>query len=277
MSGGAPASVAARFRALHARDGPFVMPNPWDAGTARVLAAAGFEAIASASAALAATLGRPDGCNAVPRATAIAHARLLVEAVDLPVNGDLENGFGARPEDVARTVEAAIAAGLAGCSIEDASGDPRRPLFDHALAVERIAAAVAARDALDPEFVLTARCEAFLTDRDDPLALCVDRLARMAEVGADVVYACGMHRAEDIGALVAAVDVPVNVLGGSGPEPLPVAALAALGVKRVSLGPRLLQAAMGGFLAAVDELAGAGTFGFTKRAGDLARLQPVEG
>jgi 2-methylisocitrate lyase-like PEP mutase family enzyme len=265
--------AAADFRARHGRGRLFVLPTPWDVGTARFLVHAGFEAVASASAALATSLGRPDGCNAVPRATAIAHARTLVEAVDVPVNGDLENGFGDAPQAAAETVAEAIKAGLAGCSIEDTTGDARRPLYDRAHAVERIAAAAAARDAADPDFVLTARCEAYLTGHDDPLAECLARLPVMAAAGADVVYACGMHRPDDIRALVGAVEVPVNVLGGSGPTPLALDELAELGVTRVSLGPRLMQAAMGGFLAAVDELRSRGTFDFMARAGDLRRLQ----
>ncbi len=266
-------SAAARFRALHEEPGLFVMPNPWDVGTARVLVAAGFHALASASAALATTLGRPDGAVAVDRDTAIAHAAMLARASDLPVNGDFENGYGDLPEAVAETIRAAIDAGLAGCSIEDMTGDPVRPLYDRSLATERIAAAVETRDALDPAFVLTARCEAFLTDHPTPLDECLARLSAMAAAGADVVYACGMSRRDDIKALVEAVPVPVNVLGGTGAAPLSLGELEALGVKRVSLGPRLMQAAMGGFLRAVDELQANGTFGFMADAGDLRRLQ----
>ena len=244
------------------------MPNPWDVGTARVLASMGFEAIATASAALASTLGRPDG--ALDRETAMAHARVLVGATDLPVNGDLENGYGREPEAVARTIEGAIAAGLAGCSIEDLE-DGR--LYDADLAVERIAAAARTRDALDPDFVLTARCEAFLTDEANPLDTCIQRLGRMAEAGADVVYACGMHEAAHIRALVDASPVPVNVLGGTGPAPLATGALEQLGVKRVSLGPRLMQAAMAGFLEAAGELRASGSFGFMGTAASLAPFQ----
>lgn len=263
-----PPSAGARFRALHARPHLFVMPTPWDVGTARVVAAAGFEAVATASAAIACTVGRPDG--QLDRQTALEHARVLLGATDLPVNADLENGYGRAPEAVAATIERAIATGLAGCSIEDLEDGA---LYDTELAIERIAAAAQTRDALDAAFVLTARCEAFLTDVARPLDLCIERLARMAAAGADVVYACGMHRAADIEALVAASAVPVNVLGGTGPEPLSLAALEDLGIRRVSLGPRLMQAAMAGFRAAVDEIADNGTFTFMRAATSLAPFQ----
>lgn len=255
---------AGRFRALHQRDGILVMPNPWDIGTAKMLAHLGFEAIATASAALAAAAGRRDG--EVGRNISIGHARLIVDATDLPVNGDLENGYGHAPEDVAETIRQAIACGLAGCSIEDTTGDPRQPLYERAHAVERIRAARRTIDEAGSVFVLTGRCEAYLTGHDNPLHECVDRLGEMAEAGADVVYACGMTQATDISALVRAVERPVNVLGGSGKDPLPIAALEDLGVKRVSLGPRLFQAAMGGFLRAARELKETGSFGFMDAA-----------
>lgn len=255
---------AARFRALHERLGLFVMPNPWDIGTARLLAHLGFEAIATASAALAAASGRRDG--EVGRNISLGHARLIVTATDLPVNGDLENGYGSEPEDVMETIRQALEAGLAGCSIEDTSGDKEKPLYDRAHAVERIRAARAAIDEAGSAFVLTARCEAYLTGHQSPLAESIDRLGEMAEAGADVVYACGMHKAEDIAALVNAVPRPVNVIGGTGPSPLSLSALADLGVRRVSLGPRLFQAAMAGFLAAARELKEKGSFDFIKGA-----------
>jgi len=260
------------FRDLHERDGLFLMPNPWDAGTARLLGALGFEALASASAALAVTLGRADAAQEVSRDEAIAHARMLGEAVDLPINGDLEIGFGDDPEDVAITIRQSIDAGLAGCSIEDRPGHPNQPLYERSHAVERIRAAAEARDATGSAFVLTARCEAFLTGHPDPLKECVERLSAMADAGADVVYACGMSRPDDIAALVGAVPVPVNVLGGSGARRLTIAELDDLGVKRVSLGPRLIQAALGGFLSAVEEIRETGSFDFMEHAADLKRV-----
>lgn len=263
---------ARTFRTLHESQEILVMPNPWDAGTARILEALGFKALATASAALAFTVGRADGAGEVSRDEAISHAKLLVKAVDLPINGDLETGFGDAPEDVAETIRQAIDVGLAGCSIEDLTGDSEQPLYERTHAVERIRAAAEARDATGSAFVLTARCEAFAIDHSDPLKECVERLRAMAEAGADVVYACGMSKRDDIATLVQEVPVPVNVLGGTGPRPLPVAELATLGVKRVSLGPRLIQAALGGFLNAAEELRHGGTFEFMADAAKLGQV-----
>ena len=263
---------AQAFRALHAREGLFVMPNPWDIGTARLLEVLGFETIATASAALAFSLARADGAGEVSRDEALAHGRTLADAVGVPVNGDLENGFGDSPEAVAETIRGAVAAGLAGCSIEDTTGDPAQPLYERGHAIERIRAAVEARDAAGGSFVLTARCEAYATGHPEPLKVCVERLNAMAEAGADVVYALGMWKAEDIATLVREVPRPVNVIGGTGPEPLPLAELEALGVKRVSLGPRLIQAALGGFQRAAEELRKEGTFGFMQEAAKLGPL-----
>ena len=256
--------LTTRFRALHQRPGLFVMPNPWDIGTAKLLEKLGFEALATASAALAGTHGRRDG--QMSREESLLHAKAIVGSTDLPVNGDLEKGFGDSPEDVAVTIREAMQAGLAGCSIEDTTGDPQQPLYERGLAVERICAARAEIDAAGSDFVLTARCEAYLTGHPDPLKECLERLAAMAEAGADVVYACGMAKADDIAALVTEVPRPVNVLGGTGKDPLRIRALEDLGVKRISLGPRLFQAAMAGFLNAVRELRDEGTFGFIKGA-----------
>jgi 2-methylisocitrate lyase-like PEP mutase family enzyme len=273
MSGAGRATT--RFRALHERAGIFVMPNPWDAGTARMLRHLGFEALATGSAPFAATLGRRDG--EVAREEAVGHASMISAVTGLPVNGDLERGYGDRPEDVFETIRQAITAGLAGCSIEDATGQPAEPLYERALAVERIGAARSAIDEAGSDFVLTARCEAYLTGHEAPLVECLERLAEMAEAGADVVYACGMAAADDIAALVKEVPRPVNVLGGTGPEPLSVKALEDLGVKRVSLGPRLLQAAMGGFLRATRELKEEGTFGFMADAAQLGSVYGMFG
>lgn len=248
------------------------MPNPWDIGTARMLESLGFKALATASAALAITLGKADGEGEVSRSEALDHAGTIIGAVQVPVNGDLETGFGDDPDAVAETVRGAIAVGLAGCSIEDLSGGK---LYDRGHAVERIRAGVAARDAAGSDFVLTARCEAYLTDHPDPLGESVARLGAMAEAGADVVYACGMSRREDIATLVREVPVPVNVLGATGPQPLSVAELQDLGVKRISMGPRMIQAALGGFLRAAEEIAGPGTFSFaanSAKSGEVSKL-----
>jgi len=268
-------SAAARFRALHERDGIFVMPNPWDAGSAKVLRHLGFEALATGSAPFAATLGRRDGD--VAREEAIGHASTLGAVTGLPVNGDLERGYGDDPEDVCITIRQAIAAGLAGASIEDTTGLTETPLYDRAFAVERIRAARSTLDEAGSDFVLTARCEAYLTGHEDPLKECLERLVEMAEAGADVVYACGMAKAEDIAALVKESPKPVNVLGGTGPEPLSISALGDLGVRRVSLGPRMLQAAMGGFLRAARELKETGSFGFMADAATLGEVYDMFG
>ncbi|MEM8915646.1 MAG: isocitrate lyase/phosphoenolpyruvate mutase family protein [Pseudomonadota bacterium] len=257
---------ATTFRALHQTEALFVMPNPWDAGTAQILKALGFKALATASAAQAFSLGLEDESDQVGKDAAIDHAKMMTEAVDLPINGDFQDGFGAQPEDVAETITHSIAAGLAGCSIEDLRGDG---LYDRSLAIDRIKAAVEARNATGSNFVLTARCESYIADHPKPLEEAIDRLAAMAEAGADVVYACGMYERDHIAALVREVPVPVNVLGGTGPKPLSVRELEDLGVRRVSLGPRLLQAALSGFLQASKEVAGQGTFNFMSTAPSL--------
>ncbi|HSM42545.1 MAG TPA: isocitrate lyase/phosphoenolpyruvate mutase family protein [Afifellaceae bacterium] len=277
MSAAPAGDAAIRFRALHERGGIFVMPNPWDAGTAKVLEHFGFEAIATASAALACSLGRADASGAVSRQQALDHARVLIGAVDLPVNGDLESGFGDEPEDVAETIRQSIAVGMAGCSIEDRTCDSAHPLYVRGLAIERIRAARTVIDDAGSRFVLTARCEAYLTGHDDPLGECLDRLAAMADAGADVVYACGMREPDHIAELVKTVPVPVNVIGGTGPAPLSIGQLEDLGVRRVSLGPRLCQAAMGAFVRAAEEVSGKGTFGFMKDAGNLAAVTAMFG
>lgn len=264
--------AASRFRVLHQGEGIFVMPNPWDVGTARMLESLGFKALATASAALAINLGRADGVGQVSREEALDHARTIIDGVDVPINGDLETGFGDEPEAVAQTISDAIASGLAGCSIEDLSGDT---LYDRDHALERIRAGVQARDAAGSDFVLTARCEAYLTDHANPLAESIDRLVAMAEAGADVVYACGMSARDDIAALVREVPVPVNVLGATGREPLSVAELQDLGVRRISMGPRMIHAALGGFLRAAEEIAEEGTFSFSSssaRSGKISKL-----
>ena len=249
---------------LHRQETLFVMPNPWDIGTTRILGSMGFRALASASWALAFSQGVRDGEGAVPREMAIAHAAMIAQATDLPVNADLENGFGHDPADVRETVLSAIDAGLAGCSIEDATGDPRLPLYDDDLAIERIIAARTAIDETGLPFVLTARCEAYLMGLDDPFALVMDRLPKLVAAGADVIYAPGITDPKEISALVRDGGAPVNVLGGLGRHPLNVNELMSLGVRRVSLGPQLMRAALGGFMRAAAELAGEGGFDFVR-------------
>jgi 2-methylisocitrate lyase-like PEP mutase family enzyme len=263
-------SQGAVFRALHAREGAFIIPNPWDAGSARMLAALGFEALATTSAGLAFSLGLPEGC--VGREAALDHCRTIVAATDLPVSADLENGFGDSPERVADTIRAAAATGLAGCSIEDYTGNRNDPIYPFSLAVERIAAAVAACRALSDDFVLTARCENLLWGRDD-LGDTIARLQAYAATGADVVYAPGLRDLESIHAVCAAVEKPVNVIMGLPGAPFAAAELAAAGVKRISVGSALARAAYGAFLAGAREMAESGTFSFALTASSFAELE----
>lgn len=241
-----------RFRALHERSAAFVMPNAWDGASAALLARAGFEAIGSSSLALAFSLGRQDGRHAVSRDEAVAHASLLARVSGLPVNGDLEDGFGPEPEDCAATVRAAIQGGLAGLGIEDTTGDPGRPIHDFDFAVARIrAAAAAARGRI----LLTGRTDNYLHDRAD-LDDTIRRLSAFAEAGADVLYAPGLPDMASIRAVVAAVaPKPVNILIGPN-EPVPLAELSAAGVRRISLGGALYRAAMTTLVALADAMRG---------------------
>lgn len=254
------AEKAERFRALHARPGAFVIPNPWDAGTARILAALGFEALTTTSAGLAFSLGRRDGAGAVSRDETLANAKAIVGATDLPVAADLENGFGHDPADAAKTIRlAAEMAGLVGGSIEDATGDPAHPIYDFQHAVERVAAAVEAARALPFPFALVGRAENFLHGRPD-LDDTIRRLQAFESAGADVLYAPGLTTAEDIRTVCAAVSRPVNVLMG-GKGTFTVDELAALGVRRISLGSALSRAALGAFRRAARQVREEGTFG----------------
>jgi len=257
---------AERFRALHARPGAFVVPNPWDAGTARILEHLGFEALTTTSAGLAFALGRRDGAGVVTRAETLANAKAIVDATDLPVAADLENGYGHAPEAAAETIRlAGLGAGLVGGSIEDTTGDPLRPIYDFQHAVERIAAAVEAARALPFPFVLVARAENFLHDRGD-LDDTIRRLQAFEAVGADALYAPGLTRAEEIRTVCAALTKPVNVIMGLKDASFSVAELAALGVRRISVGSALSRAALGAFVRAAREIREQGTFGFASDA-----------
>ena len=238
------ADKAERFQALH-REGCFIIPNAWDAGSARILASLDFPAIATTSAGLAFMLGRRDGEAAVTRAEALANAADILTATDLPVSADLEDGYGADPAQCAETVRLAAEAGLCGCTIEDTTADPVSPIHDFDSAVARIrAAAIAARNAPHP-FVLTARAENLLHGRPD-LEDTIRRLVAFAEAGADCLYAPALPTLEAIRAVVAAVaPKPVNVLAGPGDGHLPIQALAEVGVRRVSIGGALARAAYG--------------------------------
>jgi 2-methylisocitrate lyase-like PEP mutase family enzyme len=249
--------LADRFLALHRPGEPLLLPNPWDVGSARVLAGLDFKALATTSSGYAATLGRQDG--SVNRDEAIGHAAAIVSATPLPVSADLENGFADDPAGVAETVAAAIGAGLAGCSIEDFTGRAEDPIYDRGHAVDRVAAAAEAAHAGPRRLVLTARAENFLHARRD-LADTIGRLQRYAEAGADVLYAPGLTRASDIRDVVSAVDRPVNVLAL--PDAPTVAELADLGVARISVGGSFAFAALGALVEAARELRDAGTYSY---------------
>jgi 2-methylisocitrate lyase-like PEP mutase family enzyme len=256
-----PADLAAGFLRLHRPGQPLLLPNPWDAGSARVLAGLGFAALATTSSGFAATLGMRDG--SVGRDQAIGHAALIAGATPLPVSADLENGFADDPQGVAGTVAAAIDAGLAGCSIEDFTGRADEPIYDAGLAAERIAAAAEAAHSGRRKLVLTARAENHLRGRDD-LPDTIARLQRYADAGADVVYAPGLTTAGDIRELVSSVGRPVNVLAMRGVPA--VAELAELGVARISVGGAFAFAALGALVEAARELRAGGTYGYLGRS-----------
>ncbi len=261
---------AKKFRALHAGPSAFIIPNPWDAGTARILTALGFAALATTSAGYAFSLGRRDGEGLVSRDELLMHCRAIVDASDLPVSGDLEKGFGDDPETVAETIRLAAQAGLVGGSIEDASGDNRRPIYDHSHAVERVTAAVQAARALPFPFTLTARAENFLHGLPN-LEDTIRRLTAFATAGADVLYAPGLRTLDEIKAVCAALaPKPVNVLVGA--NGLTAADLAAAGARRISVGSGLSRAALGAFLRAAREMKEHGTFSFAKGGPTFSEL-----
>ena len=251
------------FRALHARPTAFVIPNPWDVGSARVLARLGFEALATSSAGAAFAAGQRD--NSVGRERMLEHVAAIVGATELPVSADLENGFGDDPETVAETIRRAAAVGVAGGSIEDATTNADAPIYPFEQAVERVRAAVEAAHSRPEPFLLTARAENFLNGRRD-LADTIRRLQAYQEAGADVLYAPGVSSRDEIAAIVAAVDRPVNILAGVPGLDLDLAALSQLGVKRVSVGSALARAAFGALLRAAEEMRTRGTFGFAAEA-----------
>lgn len=253
------ADKAVAFRALHQRNGAFIIPNPWDVGSARLLAHMGFEALATTSVGYAFSIGRRD--HGVSRDEMMAHAAALAGATDLPVSADLENGFGDDPETVADTVRMAAAAGLAGCSIEDSTNRDDDPIYAFEHSVERIHAAAEAARGLAFPFTLTARSENFLHGRPD-LDDTIARLEAYQAAGADVLYAPGLVKTDDIAALVRSVDRPVNVLAGLQGVHFDLAELSAIGVKRVSVGGALSRVALAAFLRAAREMRDHGTFGF---------------
>lgn len=254
---------ATRFRALHQQPNAFVIANAWDAGSARVLAGLGFHALATSSGASAGTLGRRDGM--VTREEALAHARAIVSATDLPVSADLEKGFGDTPESVAETIGLAAEVGLVGCSIEDATGQLEKPLFDIVLATERIQAAAEAARALPFTFTLTARAENFLRDNPD-LDDTIKRLQAFENAGADVLFAPGLPDLASVRDVCSAVSKPVNFMVGIRGKSFSVAELESVGVKRISLAASLYRASMTGLVEAAREVIEKGTFEYLDRS-----------
>jgi 2-methylisocitrate lyase-like PEP mutase family enzyme len=265
---------AAAFRALHARPGIFILPNPWNVGTARILARLGFEALATTSAGHAFSVGRGD--NTLDRDETLTHARAIVEATDLPVSADLGNGFGDDSDAVAETIRLAGGVGLAGASIEDATYADGDPIFERAMAVDRVRAAVEAARALPFPFTLTARAENYLVGRPD-LAETISRLQAYQVAGADVLYAPGLTTLDEVATVVRSVDRPVNVLAGMPGARFDLASLAAAGVRRVSTGSALARAALGGFLRAAYEMRDHGTFVFVDSAAGSREIAALLG
>jgi methylisocitrate lyase len=262
----------ATFRALH-EAGCFVMPNPWDVGSARYLASLGFKALATTSSGFAWSTGRPD--NGITLEGALDHLRAISAAVGLPINADFEGGFAVEPDGVAANVAQAVTTGIAGVSIEDSTGNADAPLFDFALSVERVRAARRAIDASGTGVLLTGRSEGFIVGRPD-LAATIARLRAYGEAGADCLYAPGLRSESDITAAVRAVaPKPVNVLVGS--DFTTVAALAAAGVRRISVGGALARTAWAGFMRAATEIARDGTFGGLAGAASSADIEAAFG
>ncbi len=254
---------ATRFRALHEGPGAFLIPNPWDAGSARLLAGLGFQALATSSGASAGILGRRDG--QITREEALAQARGIVLSTDLPVSADLEKGFGDAPAAAAETIRLAAEVGLVGGSIEDATGDQDKPLYDIGHATERVAAAAEAARALPFPFTLTARAENFFRGNPD-LDDTIKRLRAFERAGADVLFAPGLPDLAAVGAVCAAVSKPVNFMVGIRGKSFTVAELEAAGVRRISLATSLYRAAMSGLLEAAREVKAQGTFGYLDRS-----------
>jgi 2-methylisocitrate lyase-like PEP mutase family enzyme len=266
---------AARFQALHDGPGAFVIPNPWDVASARILAGLGFQALATSSAASATSIGRKDG--GLMRDEALTHARLIVDATDLPVSADLEKGFGDAPEVVAETIRFAAEVGLVGCTIEDSTGKPETPLYDLPLAVERISAAAQAAHALQFSFILAARAHNFLYAAPS-LDETISRLQAFEKAGADVLFAPGLPDLTAVRAVCAAVSKPVNFMVGIKGRSFSVSELAAAGVRRISLATSLYRAAMTGFVDAAREVKDTGQFGFLDRCvttPDLHKLMQI--
>jgi 2-methylisocitrate lyase-like PEP mutase family enzyme len=268
------AEKTAAFHALHERPGAFIIPNPWDAGTAKLLAALGFEALATTSLGLANTLGRAD--SLVTRAEVIGNARAIVEATDLPVNVDLENGFAHAPEAAAEAIRLAAEAGAAGGSIEDATGDAKIPIYDFDLAVARVRAAVQVARSLPVPFVLTARAENLLHGRND-MADTIRRLQAFEAAGADVLYAPGLRTLAEVREVCAAVKRPFNVVTGWLDRDITATQLAEAGAKRISVGGALNRLALASFVAAARAMQEQGSFGWMRDMASIADLRGMFG
>jgi 2-methylisocitrate lyase-like PEP mutase family enzyme len=266
------AETAAAFAELHRREGTFIIPNPWDVGSACLLAHAGFEALATSSAGYAFSIGKADG--QVGREQTLTHAKEVVAATGLPVSIDLENGFGDAPEDAAETIRLAAAAGAVGGSIEDRTRRTEDPIYDRALAAERIRAAAEVVHSLPFPFMLTARAENYLVGKPD-LKDTIERLQSYQEAGANVLYAPGLTTRDEITTLISSVDRPVNVLMGIKGVQLTLADLSAMGVKRISVGSTLARVALGAFLRAAHEMKDQGTFGFIEDAADSRMINSI--
>jgi len=269
------AAKAAAFHALHTDPGFFVIPNPWDAGSAKILASLGFKALATTSAGAAFTLGKPDGERITTREDTLVNLRAIASVTSLPVSADMEHGYGDSPEDCANAVSLAAEAGAVGCSIEDATGDKEDPIYSLEISVARIKAAVKSARSLPFPFTLTARAENYLHGRPD-LDDTIRRLSAFAEAGADVLFAPGLSTREEITAVVRAVaPKPINLIMGIPRMSLTIADAQSLGVKRVSLGSALVRAAYGGFIRAAEEVLEKGTFSFVPATMPYADLNKL--
>ncbi len=268
------AEKAAAFRALHERPGAFIIPNPWDAGTAKLLASLGFEALATTSLGLANMLGRVDGTQSVTRAEVLDNCRAIANATDLPGNADLENGYADEPNAAAEMIGHAAEAGVVGGSTEDASGDPDHPIYDFNLAVERVHAAVEVARALPFTFMLTARAENLLHGRND-LDDTIRRLQAFEKAGADVLYAPGVRDLDTIRTVTSSVTKPVNVVMSAADPSLTAAQLEAAGVKRISVGGALSRLALAAFLRGAREMKDHGTFTWVRDTVPSRELKPI--
>lgn len=259
------ANTGSVFRELHQSPELFIMSNPWDAGSARIFSRCGFKALATTSGGMAYSMGKRDGY--VSKDEALQHCSEIVAATSLPVSADLEKGYGDSPKDVAEIIGEVAATGVAGCSIEDYTGNPEKPMFDSTLAIERIQAASEARDSLTADFVLTARCEKYL--RNEPeLDRVIERLQAFEAAGADVLFAPGVNNLDDIKTIIQALEKPYNVVLSTPNLPYGIAELQEIGVHRVSLGSAMAQLIYGTTIKAIREVTESGTFGFVKNAMD---------